>query len=85
MAKHKELSLNAFYTGTDISAWAAFRKERFIGARHFCDPDNASDYIRKYSVTATPRMFLIDSEGILAGRMLDCESLEELLKQRKNA
>lgn len=85
MAKHKELSLNAFYTGTDMSAWAAFRKERFIGARHFCDPDNASDYIRKYSVTATPRMFLIDSEGILAGRMLDCESLEELLKQRKNA
>lgn len=85
MRKHKELSLNAFYTGTDLSEWAEFRAVAFKGARHFCDPDNASDYIRKYSVTATPRMFLIDSDGVIVGRMLDCESLEELLAQRKNA
>ena len=83
--RHKELSLNAFYTGTDLDAWSAFRKERFKGARHFCDPENDSDFIRKYSVTATPRMFLIDGEGVIVGRMLDCESLEELLTERKKA
>lgn len=85
MDRHKELSLNAFYTGTDLQAWSAFRKERFKGARHFCDPENESDFIRKYSVTATPRMFLIDGDGVIVGRMLDCESLEELLATRKNA
>ncbi len=83
--RHKELSLNAFYTGTDLEAWSAFRKEKFKGARHFCDPENDSDFIRKYSVTATPRLFLIDGEGVIVGRMLDCESLEELLTERKKA
>ena len=85
MERHKELTVNAFYTGSDLEAWAAFRKERLKGARHFCDPENDSDFIRKYSVTATPRMFLIDGDGVIVGRMLDCESLEELLSTRKNA
>ncbi|MGN0191259.1 MAG: TlpA family protein disulfide reductase [Candidatus Cryptobacteroides sp.] len=85
MDRHKELSLNVFYTGTDMQRWDGFRKLRFKGARHFSDPENESDFILKYSVTATPRMFLIDGDGFITGRMLDCDALEELLTLRKNA
>ncbi len=43
------------------------------------DPEIASDYQMKYGVLQTPRMFLIDKEGIIIGRGLDSDALERLL------
>lgn len=84
LAEHPGCGMDAFYTGNDETAWRQFI-ERFREAdvRHFRDPDNKSDYIRKYSVTATPRLFLIDGDGIIVGRMLDSESLGVLVAEMR--
>lgn len=79
-------ALTTFYIGDDLGKWKDFILGHFSGidgARHLADPSGATDFRRKYSVTATPRMFLIDRDGNIAGRMLDTESLETLLDGRR--
>jgi len=39
------------------------------------------DYTLQYGVVQTPRLFLIDSEGIIIGRGLDAEALNTLLER----
>ena len=46
---------------------------------HFWDPTLASDFQRKYGVTKTPRIFLINPDGIIIGRGLDAVALETML------
>lgn len=46
---------------------------------HFWDPTLASDFQRKYGVTQTPRIFLINPDGIIIGRGLDAVALETML------
>ena len=86
LSRHPECRLIAFYTGTDAEKWKTFRSEGFplLGGRvtHLCDLQGESGFKTKYSVTATPRLFLIDREGTIVGRMLDSEALEALLEQR---
>ncbi len=86
LSRHPECRLIAFYTGTDAEKWKTFRSEGFplLEGRvtHLCDLQGGSDFKEKYSVTATPRLFLIDREGTIVGRMLDSEALETLLEQR---
>ena len=86
LSRHPECRLIAFYTGTDTEKWKTFRSEGFplLEGRvtHLCDLQEESGFKTKYSVTATPRLFLIDHEGTIVGRMLDSESLETLLEQR---
>jgi len=43
------------------------------------DADLNSDYQRLYNVTSTPKIYLIDSEGIIQGRNLDANSLRILI------
>lgn len=43
------------------------------------DANLNSDYQRLYNVTSTPKIFLIDSDGIIQGRNLDAQSLRTLL------
>lgn len=86
LTRHPECGLTAFYVGDDPAKWETFRKGRFRQSpdvRHLGDLAGETDFRRKYSVTATPRMFLIDREGVIVGRMLDTESLETLLAERK--
>ncbi len=89
LMRHPECGLTAFYIGDDPEKWEAFRKGHFTqlknhaDVRHLADPAGESDFRRKYSVTATPRMFLIDTKGIIVGRMLDTESLEMLSDLRR--
>ncbi len=88
LMRHPECGLTAFYIGDETAKWEAFRKGHFTrlanhtDVRHLADPSGESGFRRKYSVTATPRMFLIDTKGIIVGRMLDTESLELLLDER---
>ena len=85
LRRRSDCGLIAFYIGDDAVKWKDFRSSHFEGiadVRHLSDPSDATDFRHKYSVTATPRMFLIDTEGIIIGRMLDTESLELLLNER---
>lgn len=73
--------LCAVFTGVDPKAWEAYRKEhlRVEGALHAWDPEMASDYQMLYGVLQTPRMFLLDPEGVVVGRGLDTPALSILL------
>lgn len=84
--RRSDCELITFYTGDNPQKWKEFISSHFStvsSARHLCDFSESSDFRKLYSVTATPRMFLIDKEGIIVGRMLDTESLEKLLDERK--
>ncbi len=83
--RRNDCALVTFYIGNDSGKWKEFLQSHFIGipdAHHISDPSEATDFRHKYSVTATPRMFLIDTKGTIIGRMLDTESLELLLDER---
>lgn len=84
--RRSDCELVTFYTGDNPPKWKEFISSHFTSvssARQLCDFSESSDFRKLYSVTATPRMFLIDKEGIIVGRMLDTESLEKLLDERK--
>jgi thiol-disulfide isomerase/thioredoxin len=44
------------------------------------DPNLDSDFQRKYGVLQTPAIFLVDPEGVIAGRKLDSAALGKLLQ-----
>lgn len=84
--RRSDCELVTFYIGDNPQKWKEFISSHFTSvssARQLCDFSESSDFRKLYSVTATPRMFLIDKEGIIVGRMLDTESLEKLLDERK--
>ena len=76
----------AFYTGDDGEAWERYRTEQLgFGAPsvrmvHVWDPELDSDFLRLYGVLQTPRMFLVDKEGIIIGRGLDTPALMQMLR-----
>lgn len=85
-SRRSDCKLVTFYIGDDISRWKEFVRSHFTNVpdtRQISDPTGTTDFRHKYSVTATPRMFFIDTEGTIAGRMLDVESLERLLDERE--
>ena len=83
----KPLEFIAFYAGADAAAWEAWREVNFtsdyknVQVRHLWDPDAESDFHTKYGVLSTPRLFLIDGDGIIVGRGLDSEALAALVSQ----
>ena len=74
----------AFYTGSNAEAWASYRPQLDLPALqviHVWDPELDSDFQRLYGVLQTPRMFLMDRNGIVIGRGLDTPGLQQLLAQ----
>lgn len=75
----------AVYSGSDKESWGQWLSDRMnIKASktrvfNLWDPEIKSDYQMKYGVLQTPRMFLIDKDGIIIGRGLDSDALERLL------
>ena len=80
----------AFYSGADADAWQQWRETHFtaltsrsddkISIRNYWDPEVESDFQRKFGVLSTPKVFLIDENGVIVGRRLDPQALAELLK-----
>ena len=76
----------AVYVGREEDKWTFWRESTFrVGAPntkviHLWDPDDSSDYQMRYGVTVTPKMFLVDPDGVIVGRNLDTDSLEKLLE-----
>ena len=80
------LTIFAIYTQSDREAWKKYVEETFssidnpkVNMVHLWDPEAATGFHKKYAVLSTPMMFLLDSQNIILGRGLDCESLAQLL------
>ena len=75
----------AVYVGSDEASWKQWRDTYFrIEAEeteviHLWDPGSESDLQMKYGVVQTPRMFLVDPDGVIIGRNLDTEALGQML------
>lgn len=84
-SKNWPIDFNAIYTGVDAAKWKEWRESKFNASAgltriiHLWDPEISSDYQMKYGVIRTPRMFLIDRSGIIIGRGLDTQALDQLL------
>lgn len=76
----------AVYVGREEDKWTFWRESTFrikapnTKVIHLWDPDDRSDYQMRYGVTVTPKMFLVDPDGVIVGRNLDTDSLEKLLE-----
>ncbi len=79
------LELVAVYTGRDREAWQQYIRERLswgtgrVRITHLWDPDGSSGMEMAYGVLSTPRLFLTDRGGQIAGRRLEPASLQQLL------
>lgn len=80
---HTPVDFYAIYVGMDKNSWKDFRKKfhisnRKIRTRHLWDPDMETDMVRLYGVLATPKLYLINSDGRITGRRLELENLLQL-------
>ena len=84
-AKDYPVDMYAVYVGDDRTKWKEYSAGEFPSStlnfkvQHLWDPDLSSDFQRKYGVTKTPRMFLVNPDGIIIGRGLDAPALEIML------
>ncbi len=76
---YSQAQVYAIYTGSDASAWEAYRSNFDSSVIHLWDPEVSSDWQRLYGVLQTPRMFLVSPFGIILGRGLDVPALRMLL------
>jgi thiol-disulfide isomerase/thioredoxin len=82
------MDVYAFYTGDNKQAWGKYVGEHFsfntenTVLNNVWDASFDSDFQRKYGVLQTPRMFLVDPDGVIIGRGLDSEAMEMLMKSR---
>lgn len=75
------LRVYAVYTQADeknFLRYAAYFPQDWVVVR---DPDFSSAFHRLYNVRSTPKMHLLNSQGILVGKNLQTELLPELLTQ----
>ena len=76
----------AFYTGDDAGSWERYRAEQLVFEApslrmiHAWDQDFDTDFQRLYGVLQTPRMFLLDRQGVIIGRGLDTQALMQMLE-----
>ncbi len=83
--KDYPVTVYAIYVGTNEERWIQWRNTFALDTEetevvHLWDPDNTSDLQFTYGVVQTPKMFLVDPEGVIVGRGLDTEALEQLLE-----
>ena len=83
--KNYPVDVTAVYVGRDEDRWKLWRESTFavgsnsVRVSHLWDPEDSSGYQMMYGVTTTPKMFLLDPEGVIVGRGLDTDALERLL------
>lgn len=74
----------AIYVGTERRDWNAFRRNfrlnnKNIRLIHLWDPEIDSGYQKAYGVTGTPRLFVVEPDGVIIGRRLEMTNLMEML------
>lgn len=81
----QKLDFISVYTGRDRESWERYVYERLsweaANVRHFklWDAEGNGGFVTRYGVLSTPRLFLIDENGLIVGRRLDPEALRMLL------
>ncbi len=75
----------AVYCGRDKKEWKAFRKSFKVNSPnvkviHAWDPEIDSDYLRLYGVISTPKIYMIDSRGVIIGRRLEPDSFPQIFE-----
>ena len=81
-----DLALYAIYVGSDRDAWQSYVADRLqlsnphVTVRHAWDPEASSDFQRLYGILQTPRLFLVDRQGVIIGRRLTVEALRQLVE-----
>lgn len=73
----------AIYVGTERRDWNAFRRNfrlnnKNIRLIHLWDPEIDSGYQKAYGVTGTPRLFVVEPDGVIIGRRLEMTNLMEM-------
>lgn len=81
-----ELNVYTVYAGDDEARWAEYRVRNLnfakrCGINTYNLIGGDADYVSAYGVIQTPRLFLIDGNGVVIGRNLDVPALFLLLKQ----
>src|SRR5574344_556240 len=80
-----QMDVYPFYTGDKKEAWNKYVKDHFsfhtenTVLNNVWDASFDSDFQRKYGVLQTPRMFLVDPDGVIIGRGLDSPVLAQML------
>ncbi len=85
MTEEFPIEFYAVYAGDNRKAWEDYVNERFAVenssavVKHLWDPAFDSDFQRKYGVIQTPRLLLVNPEGVIIGRGLDAKALLMML------
>lgn len=83
VSKCPDVELFTIYTGDDIAVWNTYvAKNLNIPSSkgticHLHGED--TDFVSVYGVIQTPRLFLLDENGVIIGRNLDVDALSKLL------
>ena len=84
-AKNYPLDFYAIYVGDNKSAWEKYVSGHLnvetpaTAVYHLWDATLSSDFQRKYGVLQSPRLFLVNPAGVIAGRGLDAMALTQML------
>lgn len=82
--RDEKIEVFAIYTGSDQIEWRKYIEIEFnlpsdckSVIKHLNAED--ADFVVQYGVIQTPRLFLVDENGVVVGRNLDVEALSRLL------
>ena len=85
------VTLYAVYTQGDRDAWAKYAITHFrsidnpkVRVFHLWDPEDTSEFHKKYAVLTTPSLLVLDSDNRIIGRKLDATALAEVIGQRES-
>ena len=80
----RPVDLVTVYTGRERESWETYVRERLswsapnIRIFNLWDAEGKSEFVTRYGVLSTPRLFLIETDGTIIGRRLDPEALRML-------
>jgi thiol-disulfide isomerase/thioredoxin len=79
------INFYAVYTGQSKKEWRTFRMSfkvhnPKVNLVHLWDPEIDSDYLKLYGVISTPKLYMVESGGLIIGRRLELDNLPEIFK-----
>lgn len=92
--KQHNITLYMIYTQEDRDRWMDYisANSRLMAAMpekvntvHLWDPDMKSDFVTGYGVISTPKLFLLDRDGIIIGRDLTPSALGQVIDVHENS
>lgn len=91
--KNLNITLYMIYTQDDRDRWMEYIKNSVnifpmpakVKTIHLWDPDMKSDFVLKYGVISTPKLFLLDRNGTIIGRDLTPNALGQVIDVHENS